>query len=563
MNHFSKAAVVLFFFVNMYQNVWSQEDPLFTYHLTHEMSAEEKAQMQNLTRAFIETPAPVGSVRSIAEWEPMESVLIAYDGSFGMPVSMIREMAENCKITVIVANASEETTVRNLFTSNSVNLSQCSFLYQNPNSWWTRDYSPWYIAVNDEEVALIDFPYNRPRPNDDNVPVIMAPALNVDLYGMNITHTGGNFMCDGYSMAVSTDLVWEENTSQSEANMRTKMLNYMGIQTYHVTADPLDDYIKHVDCWGKYLDVDKILIAQVPVSDYRYADFEAVATYFSQQNCSWGYPYQVIRVQEANVNQNVETPYTNSLILNDKVFVPQTGNALDAAAITTYQQAMPGYEIIGVTSSGWYDTDALHCRTHGIADREMLYIQHYPLHGTYANQSSFTINAKVTSYGGSPIAAGFPKLVYKQNDGTWTEVVMSLVPSTTQDYTAEIPGLAGLNEVKYYITAQNNNQRNESHPQMGSFDPHIFNYTNTLGIDEADLHANVQIFPNPNVGIFVLKTTFEHGVYQILNVSGQLISEGELKGYQHTLSFPNLTNGIYLIKVVCEGAVYTEKLLIE
>jgi agmatine deiminase len=385
----------------------------------------------------------------------------------------------------------------------------------------------------------------------------------VDLYGMNITHTGGNFMCDGYTMAASTDLVWEENTAQTQTNIRTKMLNYMGIQTYHVTADPLDDYIKHVDCWGKYLDVDKILIAQVPVSDYRYADFEAVATYFSQQNCSWGYPYQVIRVQEANVNQNVETPYTNSLILNDKVFVPQTGNALDAAAITTYQQAMPGYEIIGVTSSGWYDTDALHCRTHGIADREMLYIQHYPLHGTYANQSSFTINAKVTSYGGSPIAAGFPKLVYKQNDGTWTEVVMSLVPSTTQDYTAEIPGLAGLNEVKYYITAQNNNQRNESHPQMGSFDPHIFNYTNTLGIDEADLHANVQIFPNPNVGIFVLKTTFEHGVYQILNVSGQLISEGELKGYQHTLSFPNLTNGIYLIKVVCEGAVYTEKLLIE
>jgi agmatine deiminase len=563
MNRFSKATLVLFFFVSFYQNLWSQEDPLFRYHLTHEMSAEEKVQMQNLTRAFVETPAPIGTVRSVAEWEPMESVLIAYDGSFGMPVSMIREMAENCKIMVIVANASEETTVRNFFTSNSVNLTQCSFLYQNPNSWWTRDYSPWYIAVNDTEVALIDFPYNRPRPNDDNVPVIMAPALNVDLYGMSISHTGGNFMCDGYAMAASTDLVWEENTSQTQTNIRTKMLNYMGIQTYHVTADPLDDYIKHVDCWGKYLDVDKILIAQVPVSDYRYADFEAVATYFSQQNCSWGYPYQVIRIQEANANQNVETPYTNSLILNDKVFVPQTGNALDAAAITTYQQAMPGYEIIGVTSSGWYDTDALHCRTHGIADREMLYIKHYPLFGTYSNQSSFTINAKVTSYGGSPIAAGFPKLVYKQNNGTWTEVVMNLVPSTTQDYTAEIPGLAGSNEVKYYITAQNNNQRNESHPQMGSFDPHIFNYTNTLGIDATDLQDNIQIYPNPNVGSFVLKTTFENGVYQILNVSGQLISEGELKGYQHTLSFPNLTKGVYLIKVVCDGAVYTKKLLIE
>ena len=41
---------------------------------------------------------------------------------------------------------------------------------------------------------------------------------------------------------------------------------------------------------------------------------------------------------------------------------------------------MPGYEIIGVYSNGAIDSDALHCRTRGIADREMLLsIGHIPI----------------------------------------------------------------------------------------------------------------------------------------------------------------------------------------
>ena len=39
----------------------------------------------------------------------------------------------------------------------------------------------------------------------------------------------------------------------------------------------------------------------------------------------------------------------------------------DDDAINTYELAMPGYEIIGVTGS-WESTDALHCRVKGIPD---------------------------------------------------------------------------------------------------------------------------------------------------------------------------------------------------
>jgi agmatine/peptidylarginine deiminase/PKD repeat protein len=439
------------------------------------MSPTERELMKTYTRDFSETPPPSGDVRPIAEWEPMESVIIAYDGGFGIPLSAIAEMSEDCNITTIVSGPSEETSVRNIFNNNGVILSHCSFVHQDPNTWWTRDYSPWFIAVDDTEIAIVDFPYNRPRPNDDEIPILMADILDVDLYGMNIEHTGGNYMNDGYGIAVSTDLVWEENLSQTHNQIAEKFQNYLGVNTYHVTADPLDDYIKHVDCWAKFLDVDKILITQVPETDYRYQDYEDLAIFFSQQNCSWGYPYEVYRVQAADYDEYDTNPYTNSLILNDKVFVPQSGSDLDDDAIALYQQAMPGYEIIGVYSSQWYNSDALHCRTHGIADREMLHIKHIPLHGEVIVQSSYIIEAEIFSYGGSALSPGYPILNYRVNSGEWNEILMT--NTSGNSYNASIPAIGGNNTVEYFIEAQNQNGKSETHPYIGQADPHIFNYS--------------------------------------------------------------------------------------
>ena len=66
--------------------------------------------------------------------------------------------------------------------------------------------------------------------------------------------------------------------------------------------------------------------------------------------------------------------------MNNKVLVPITGSSWDDDAIEIYEEAMPGYEIVGFTGS-WESTDALHCRAKGIAEREMIYITHIPPSG--------------------------------------------------------------------------------------------------------------------------------------------------------------------------------------
>ncbi|MFA4853652.1 MAG: agmatine deiminase family protein, partial [Bacteroidales bacterium] len=344
----------------------------------HMLDSSELYSPPVKSKSFTPTSPPLVPVRSIAEFEPTEAVLVAYPGQFGIPISLIAEMSQDCKVITIVESSAQQTTVTSQYNSNGVNMSNCSFYIAPLDSYWIRDYGPWFIMINNNEVAIVDFPYNRPgRPNDDEVPVEMASYLNVNLYGMDIMHTGGNYMSDGMGIAASTDLVTDENTSLTVPQINTLVNDFLGVSNYYITTDPLADYIKHIDCWGKFLDVDKVLITSVPVTDIRYADYEAMATFWENEISSYGDNYHVFRVYEPDGQ-----PYTNSYILNKKVFVPYvtgTGSAQNSAALAVYQQAMPGYEIFGISSSSWVSTDALHCRTHEVADRKMLYIYHMPL----------------------------------------------------------------------------------------------------------------------------------------------------------------------------------------
>ena len=115
------------------------------------------------------------------------------------------------------------------------------------------------------------------------------------------------------------------------------------------------------------------MIREVPDSHPQYDEIEETADYFANSLNAWGEPWELYRVWTPG-NQ----PYTNSLILNEKILVPVTGGSWDDEALAVYEEALPGYDVIGFTGS-WESTDALHCRVKGIPDLQMLQIFHNPL----------------------------------------------------------------------------------------------------------------------------------------------------------------------------------------
>ena len=446
----------------------------------HYTSAEE---MQTPVRAtnFTETPAPTEAPRFVAEFEPMRGVMIRYP--LGIPVSLVKSLAENCQVYCIV-KSNQQSSARSSFQNAGVNMDRVTFVNANSDSYWVRDYGPWYIFAG-KNPAIVDNVYNRPRQNDDAIPSAFATFWDIPMYGMNLTHTGGNMMQDGRGHGVSDELVLNENNN-NEANVRQKMLDYLGIDNYHITIDPQGDYIAHVDCWGKYLAPDKILIAKLPKSNSNYDDYEAVANYFATTNCCWGYPYKVYRVEEPG--GNTVAPYTNSLILNKTVYVPLgSNNTYNEQALQVYRDAMPGYEVVGVTntssSTGWLNTDALHCRTRGVMDFNMLFVDHRNvLFGTQECGDSIAVTSKFIAYSGKPLKQDSLLVYYSIDNGPYQTAHMRAT-GVPDEYVGYIKGYHNGSEVDYYVFGADESGHRYQQPVFGELDPHHFtvNMSFTMG----------------------------------------------------------------------------------
>jgi agmatine deiminase len=440
---------------------WFEENP---HSLPHWMTPEELTRLDEIGRDFYPTDPPVGPVRNIAEFEHMLGVLIRYP--FGISYDIIAEMSEDVKVITIVTSQSQENYVLGQYASHGVNLDNCEFLYAPTDTYWTRDYGPWFVVDGTNQVGIVNFIYNRPRPNDNDIPIEMADFLNIPLYGMELVHSGGNYMTESMGISASTNLVWSENSDMTHAEIAEMVEDYLGVHTYHVVADPNNTYIRHIDCWGKFLDIDKIMIREVPSSHSQYDEIEETVDYFESQTSSYGTPFEIYRVYTPS-NQ----PYTNSLILNKKVLVPVTGSSWDDDAIASYEAAMPGYEVLGFTGS-WASTDALHCRTKGVADIGMLYVEHVPVSGAVPAGAPTTIEAQIIPYSGQAMIADSALVYYRLNGGQYTPVTMSHV--NTYTWQGSIPGQPAGTEIAYYLHAVDQSGRQANHPYIGAPDPHIF-----------------------------------------------------------------------------------------
>lgn len=527
------------------------------------LSQEEFDKRTEVGRFFQPTDAPTGPVNPVAEFESMQGVLIAYP--FGIPMNLIVEMSQDAMVTTIVASSSQATSVGNQYQSAGANMDNIDFLIEPHDTYWTRDYGPWFIREEDQ-ISIINFTYNRPRPDDNIMPVNVANMLGISYYNMPVIHTGGNYMNDGFNIAAQTELVYEEN-SISDDQVDQYMLDYMGVTQNYVISDPLGDYIKHIDCWGKFLDVDKVLVAQVPESDPRFDDYEAAANYFATRDCAYGYPFEVIRVY--GPGDYPYTPYTNSLILNKKVFLPITGSQWDDEAIATYEAAMPGYEIFPILDGGsvdWINSDALHCRTHEIADIGMLKITHIPaFHHEVEYQASYNIEAKIHPYSNEALYADSLLVYYKINDGEYNSVVMEDMGD--EIFSASIQASPG-DEVAYYIHAADESGRSENVPYIGAPDPFVFNIMDvafdyltlspdTLFLEEAeDLLITVSNNSESAIDILDIREQLDHNFTWWIE---HTIPENLV--YPYSLA-PGENIEVYLERIITKDIFYDSLLVI-
>ena len=208
-----------FLFSILYLSVLFSENEKSLPHYFTEKEFVNKSLIYSMSR---DTEPPLSPVRNIAEFEPMQGVLIRYP--FGISTSMIQEMAEDVIIYCLVS-LSLQNSAYNSMNNAGVDMSKVEFITGSTDSYWTRDYGPWWVVDGNKNIGVVDFTYNRPRPNDNAAPYKVSDYLNTSYYATDVVHCGGNYMTDGYGISASSTLVYEEN-NMSNNQVNQNMLDY-------------------------------------------------------------------------------------------------------------------------------------------------------------------------------------------------------------------------------------------------------------------------------------------------------------------------------------------------
>jgi agmatine/peptidylarginine deiminase len=539
--------------------------------IPHYKTQEEKNLLStySFSRSTLTDP-PIGEVRTMAEWEEVEYVVITWVPSFPNVLRQIVEAAvEECKVIITTEN---EAFVSSYLSSNGVDLTNVTFMNEDWNSIWIRDYAGNTIYSNDVgERSIVDWIYNRPRPDDDVMPSAHANLLDIPIYITNsgtndLVNTGGNFMSDGLGNAFASELVLNENapgnpfgvTPKTEAEVDAIMQNYMGIDRY-IKMTPLPfDVINHIDMHMKLLDEETLLVSEYPEGVADGPQIEENLDYvLSNFMTPFGTPYKVERIAAPPSSSGLYPDnggfyrnYTNAIFINKTILIPLYRPEVDEPAIAQWEEMMPGYNIVGIDVDDPGENlisqvGAIHCITHTIGVSDPLWIVHQPIAEAAPNQS-VAVNAMIKHNSGISNAS-----VFWRTEGNTDYIELPMSPNTDDLWTTTLSIPDSDAEIEYYIKGTANSGKTINRPIVapeGYWKIDVDDVFSTETFTSQDIKGP---YPNPTYGQvkFQLLATGNINSISIYNVLGQRLQviEAQKDISILELSLENYEAGVYFV----------------
>ena len=568
-------------------NIFGQEEMLPIW-MTSEEQKLIPAYKESLTHKEI-TTLPVGSeIRTPGQWEEVQAVCITWTGFPSIHRQLVSAIQQECEVWIICFDSNA---VKNDITANGGSLNNTRYFQQSFNSIWMRDYGPnsVYLAGVDS-LVFVDWIYNRPRPLDNAAPIGIGAQMNIPTYTTatapnDLVHTGGNFMADGFGTGFSSNLVNDENapgatytvSGHTPLEVDQLMNSYQGIDNYIKMSNLPYDGIHHIDMHMKLLNEETLLIGEFPAGTSDGPQIEQNIQYIQNNFVSaFGTPYKIVRVPMPPSTGGAYAPnasyrtYTNNVIVNKSIIVPTYRTEYDTTALRIIQEAMPGYNVVGidVDNSGSNlisQGGALHCITKEVASSDPLLISHQNLPDTWETVNPYVVNALIRHKSGIASAT----LYYKTSlTGAYSSVPMTFISGNT--FSASIPGQPEGTRVYYYIQAQSNSGKQQVRPMPAPDGYFTFLVYQTADLPESSNMVDVNIYPNPSSESTFITTSSTYstlGKLELIDASGRtvkMIFEGQIPTGTITfhLDASQIETGMYFIRLRSDRKEFTQKLII-
>lgn len=553
----------------------------FAQNLPKGMTEEEKAMMSSYVFPSGKgiNSHPTWTPRAMAEWEEIDVLLITWTSYTSVLAQIVDAAQEECLVLIACSDSNQ---VKSYLNSNGVPLTNLDYLEIPYSSVWIRDYGAHTIYKNEvDSSALVDWVYNRPRPEDDAMPAYHAAWAGLDLYEMTgaweFIATGGNLMVDGFGTAMSSELIVDENPSHSVAEIDTIIKKFLGIDQYVLFPTLPYDGIHHIDMHMKLLDEETILVGEYPSGISDGPQIEANLQWLlSNFNSVYGTPYRVVRIPMPSNFSGTQWPstgsyyrtYTNGVFVNNTYIYPSYYEKYDTTAYRIYSEALPGYTIVPIdcdpdpiSASG-----AIHCITNCIGATDPLLISHQRLADPQTTTGNYQVDAYIKHKSGIATA----NVYYKT---TMASVYQSVSMSSTggNNWTGYIPAQNSGDSVYYYIQAQAVSGKSQTRPMPAPDGYWAFTVSVAASLEEnAQQSVMLDVYPNPAAYLTCIPVQCSNefsGSLQLLDASGrliQLIHDGDFPAGESNYFFNALTleSGIYLIKLETEEDVQVQKVVV-
>lgn len=396
------------------------------------------------------TPPPSEPCRALTEWEETEAIIFRWGEYNDILWQIIDKVVEVTKAYIICSSQAQASSCRSFLISQGVSpIDSVEFMVQPTNSVWIRDYAPWWLwRLESWDRAMYEWDYNRPRPLDDVIPEWLSQLWGIEYYGLDLTHTGGNWLLDGWSRAYCSGLILQENWGLTPRGVTNLFSSYASLDTVPLT--PTFYGIDHLNMSAKLLNDHTVMINQYPAGSPYNDEMEQTVQVFSNLTNQYGQPFKIIRVQTPNWG-GIPYTYCNSLTVMNRVIVPvYNQHPFDEDALALYAENMPGYDIFSINCNSIIPASgAINCITHNIPNSELIYITHAPLHDTENTTQPYPVVCQIACLGTLDQDSLH---VYWRSDvnPAWSQV--PLIHTTGIEYTASIPPCPG-GKVEYYIRA--------------------------------------------------------------------------------------------------------------
>ena len=576
----------------------------FDSPLSHGIDPREEAYFEahpfqaNTTRGET-TPPEFDGLRTMAEWEEIEVLCVGWEGYSAIEKQIVVNAAQECEVIILTEDA---TYVEEYITSSNnggpaASLDNMTILEVPLNTVWIRDYGPNTVyGTGVDDRIIVDWLYNRPRPDDDVAPQVIADHMGITLYETttepyDLMNTGGNFMSDGFGMGFASNLIVDENEGgntwwgtefpdQSEEDIESILADFMGLHTY-VRMETLPyDGIHHIDMHMKLLDEETILMAEYPEGVADGPQIEANLEYvLSNFTSKWGTPFEVVRIPSPpepgwgggypDANGDYMT-YTNSVFVNNTILLPTYYEEYDTTAIAIYEAALPGYDVVGIDCNQIISASgAIHCITHSVGVEDPLLISHQPLDDTEDTVNPYPVEALIQHRSGIEAAR-----LFWRTEGEADYNAVDMTAGLDDMWAADIPAQAENTVVQYYVEGTSVSGKVQDRPMPAPDGYWQFRVGEIVvnGIDGTPAFAGFQpAFPNPASAITCVPVELSRaaqGRIALRDAAGREVAvlfEGQFQRgvSKHFLDAAPLVAGAYVITLEVEGrGIWSQRLMV-